>query len=275
MARVLVGGGGGFIGRRLVARLGADARAAGRAQIAAAAAEGADALVWAAGGRVPDALAGLEVHARGPVRALEASGARTCVYLSSGEVYGAQDVPFRESAALRGLSPYAEAKIAGEHAIAEACARRGARLIVLRPAVVYGPGQGGSMLLPSLMSALAGRRRFAMTRGEQTRDFLYVDDLTALIARCLEPDAPAGTYNAGTGVETEVVAMARAVADEVGRRGDFDAQPLLDAGALPYRDGEQMRYVLDVSAARARLGWSATTLLPAGIAATVASALAT
>jgi nucleoside-diphosphate-sugar epimerase len=274
MARVLVAGGGGFIGRRLVARL-ADARAAGRADMAAAAADGADALVWAAGGRVADAAAGLEVHARGPVRALEASGARTCVYLSSGEVYGAQDVPFRESARLVGSSPYAQAKIAGERAIAEACAARGARLFVLRPAVVYGPGQGGSMLLPSLMAALAARRRFAMTRGEQTRDFLYVDDLTALIARCLEPDAPAGTYNAGTGRETEVVAMARAVADEVGRRGDFDAQPLLDAGALPYRDGEQMRYVLDVSATRDRLGWTATTALDAGIAATVASALAT
>jgi nucleoside-diphosphate-sugar epimerase len=139
--------------------------------------------------------------------------------------------------------------------------------------VVYGPGQGGSMLLPSLVAALVARRRFAMTRGEQTRDFLYVDDLTALIARCLDDGAPAGTYNAGTGRETEVIAMARALADEVGRRRGFDAQPLLDAGALPYRDGEQMRYLLDPGAARERLGWSATTSLDDGIRATVDAAL--
>jgi nucleoside-diphosphate-sugar epimerase len=273
--KVLVAGGGGFIGRRLVARLGADARAAGRAEIAAAAAEGADALVWAAGGRVADAAAGLEVHAKAAVRTLEASGARSCVYLSSGEVYGAQDVPFRESSTLLGHSPYAQAKVAGEEVIAAACARRGARLIVLRPAVVYGPGQGGSMLLPSLVAALVARRRFAMTRGEQTRDFLYVDDLTALIARCLDDGAPAGTYNAGTGRETEVIAMAHALADKVGRRRSFDAQPLLDAGALPYRDGEQMRYLLDPGATRERLGWSATTSLDDGIRATVDAALAT
>jgi nucleoside-diphosphate-sugar epimerase len=271
--KVLVAGGGGFIGRRLVARLGGAARAAGRAEIAAAAAEGADALVWAAGGRISDAAAGLEVHAKGAVRALEASGAKTCVYLSSGEVYGAQDVPFRESASLLGMSPYAQAKVAGEEVIAAACLRRGAKLIVLRPAVVYGPGQGGSMLLPSLVAALVARRRFAMTRGEQTRDFLYVDDLTALIARCLDDGAPAGTYNAGTGRETEVIAMARALADEVGRRRGFDAQPLLDAGALPYRDGEQMRYLLDPTMARERLGWSATTPLDDGIRATVDAAL--
>jgi nucleoside-diphosphate-sugar epimerase len=187
-----------------------------------------DLLVWAAGGRAGDLE---EDHVHAAVRA--ARRVRQVVYLSSGEVYGAQPPPFTEDLPLLGDSPYARAKIAGEQALPGAA--------ILRPAVVYGPGQQGEQLIPAMLRARAERKAFRMTRGEQTRDFVHVDDVAAAVVLVA---GRAGVYNCGTGVETRVIEVARAV---------LPAE-LIDAGALPYRPNEQMRYALDASRLAA-LGW--------------------
>lgn len=263
-AAVALGGAGGFIGRALARALARERRPAlgfGREGLSLETCPELDALVWAGGSREggPDALA--EAHVAAPLRALEvaaARGARRALYLSSGEVYGAQPVPFREPAPRLGASPYARAKARGEDAFQHACARLGLAALVLRPGVVYGPGQR-AMLLGSLRAALRAGRRFAATAGEQTRDFLHVDDLVRLVLRGLEPDAPPGVYNAGTGVETRVGEAARGLAERLGRLD------LLDLGALPYRDDELMRYALDPTLARARLGFAARVPLALGL----------
>lgn len=171
--RVLVAGGKGFIGRyvvQLAQKRGHDVVVSGRGDTDVLARDGFDAVIWSAGGRVPDVEQGLEVHARAPARILQASGATRFIYLGSGECYGLQDVPFREDMTLKGTSPYARAKIAGEEAVAEAALNFGAAVFLLRPAVVFGAGQKGQMLVPALLNALRQRRHFPMTAGEQTRD---------------------------------------------------------------------------------------------------------
>lgn len=275
--RILVAGGHGFIGRRIVELLverGHDVLASGKGDTETVAAGGFDAVVWAAGGRVSDLESGLEVHARSPARVLEASGATKFVYLGSGESYGLVDVPFREDQPLRGTSPYARAKIAGEQAVGEAAAKFGVGAYLLRLGVVFGPGQKGQMLVPALLGALTQRRRFPMTRGDQTRDVIYVDDACRLIVRCLDEDAPAGVYNVGTGRETPVIDVVTRVTQEASRLIGTDLMPLLEAGAIPYRDGEQMRAVLDVTRARDLLGWTAEVPLDVAIEQTVAAVLA-
>lgn len=81
------------------------------------------------------------------------------------------------------------------------------------------------------------------------------------MTRALEPDAPAGTYNIGTGVETSVLDMALTIAAKVRP----SAIALLDVGARPYREGEAFRVALDVSRAKAALGWQATIELDDGL----------
>jgi UDP-glucose 4-epimerase len=270
--KVLIAGGHGFIGRnvaRLARARGHDVTISGRGDTDVTAAGGFDAVVWAAGGRVQELELGLEVHARAPARTLQASGATRFVYLGSGESYGLQDVPFREAGELRGTSPYARAKIAGEKAVADAALDFGAAAFLLRPGVVFGPGQKGMMLVPALLGALRQRRHFPMTRGDQTRDVIYVDDVARLIVRCLDDDAPPGIYNVGTGVETPVIEVVTRVVAEASRVAGADLMPLLDAGSVPYRDGEQMRYVLDVTRARELLGWQAEIALDDAVARTV------
>jgi len=231
--------------------------ASGRGDTDVLAHGGFDGVVWAAGARVQDVESGLEVHARQPARILESSGASRFVYLSSGEAYGLIDVPFREDTALRGGSPYARAKIGGEQAVMDAALNFGAAAIIIRPGVVFGPGQRGQMLVPALLGALTSRRRFPMTRGDQTRDVIYVDDVARMIVRALDDDAPPGIYNAGRGIEVPVIDVVSRVVTEASDELGVDLMPLLDAGGIPYRDGEQMRHCLDISRARDLLGWQA------------------
>lgn len=276
--RILVAGGHGFIGRHVVALLnerGHEVVASGRGDTDVLAHGGFDGVVWSAGARVNDLETGLEVHARQPARILESSGASRFVYLSSGEAYGLIDVPFREDTALKGSSPYAKAKIEGERAVTEAALNFGAAAMIIRPGVVFGPGQKGQMLVPALLAALTARRRFPMTRGDQTRDVIFVDDVARMIVRCLDDDAPPGVYNCGRGVEVPVIDVVTRVVIEASELLGVDLMPLLDAGGIPYRDGEQMRHVLDMARARDLLGWTAELdPLEVGIPRTVQAYLA-
>ncbi len=263
--RVLVAGGHGFIGRAVVAKLrelGHDVVASGRGDTAEQAPQGFDALVWSAGGRPISAEQCIADHAHAPVRTIKAMpGLKRVVYLSSAEVYGLQDVPFREDHALLGASPLGQAKIAGEHAVTAATAAAGANLVILRPCWVYGPGLAPSTFLPTLIHSLASRRRYSMSAGQQTRDLVCIDDVVRAVVRSLEDDAPDGTYNIGTGVETSVLDMALTIANHVRP----SAIALLDVGQRPYREGEAFRVAIDVGLAKDRLGFTAAIDLDDGL----------
>lgn len=253
--RVLVAGGRGFIGAAAVRALTAAGHDVGVLEHdddpAAVGAAGWDALVWAAGARRATLDENRADHVTAPLAAVAATAGLTrVVYLSSGETYGAQDVPFREDAPLLGTSPYARAKIEGEQALTAACAPRALALTILRPAVVHGPGQRGPMFIPSLLAALAAGARFPMTAGAQTRDLVHVDDVARAIVLALA--GPPGTYNIASGVEVTLRDLALALASHHGR------PDLLDVGALPYRPAEQMRYLLDPTRAAQALGWRCT-----------------
>jgi nucleoside-diphosphate-sugar epimerase len=261
--RIAIAGAGGFIGGRCAAAL----RDGGR-QVVGFGREGmtagmVDGVVWAAGGRgEPDALE--EMHVRAPLEALDrVSRGGRFVYLSSGEVYGPAAVPFREEQAADPRTPYARAKLLGERALAERAERLAIRLVALRPGVVYGPGQRGSMLIPALIAALRAGARFPMTAGGQTRDYVFVDDLAALVAKVIDDEGARGTYNAGSGKETPVADVALGLARLI---GGTEGVGLIGLGEVPYRDGEQMRYALDGSRARRELGWEARVGLDEGLA---------
>jgi nucleoside-diphosphate-sugar epimerase len=249
--RVIVGGGRGFIGAavcRALAQAGHEAVPIGRGEAAAG-----DALIWAAGKKLPDLDANRAVHVAAAAAAVRASGASRVIYLSSGECYGEAPLPWREDGPALGTTAYARAKLEGEAAVAAL-----APAAVLRLGVVYGPGQQPGMLLPAIAAALRAGRHVALTSGEQTRDFVAVEDVAAAVLAALA--APPGLVNVGSGREVAV----RDVCEQLGRL--LGGTHLLGFGELVRRSDDPVRYVLAVERAAAVLGWRATTSLAEGLA---------
>jgi UDP-glucose 4-epimerase len=181
---------------------------------------------------------------------------------TGGAIYGDVDAPAAENAPLRPVSPYGIAKLAAE-AYLEGWRRvHGTRTVVLRFANVYGPRQSaaleGGVIAIFLARLAAGEEVAIFGDGEQTRDFVHVDDVVR--ALLLAPGHDAGVFNIGTGVETSVGAVYRLCGEVVGN----GSPPRHD----PPRPGDARRSVLDVSRAARELGWSAEIGLAEGLAAT-------
>jgi UDP-glucose 4-epimerase len=135
--------------------------------------------------------------------------------------------------------------------------------VQLIPSIIYGPGQGDEMFLPSLIRALTGGEEIEMSKGEQFRDFIYVADVVDAILKALftAPNACVGkTYSVCSGLPIQLIDVVRAVVEET--RSDF-SQVLV--GKRPYRAGESMTYFSNYSEFAADSGWAPTTNLRSGI----------
>lgn len=272
-----VAGGRGFLGAAVVPAL----RSAGLT-VSASGREGlplpderanVETLIWCAGGREGAPAALWQVHVEAACAAVsECPALRAVIYVSSGEVYGAQPVPYLEDAPRLGVSHYALSKIRGEDAISALCWHRGLDLTIVRPSLVYGPEQAAAMLLPSAIRAFLDGKPFPATAGEQTRDWIFVEDVAQAIATIAtmairQPSPRCQLYNLSSERERTVrgaLALAAALVDD-------RAPSLIRWGALPYREHETMRYALSSVRARRELDWAPRISFEDGLAACIAA----
>lgn len=209
-----------------------------------------------------------EVNVIGSLNVLEgarAAGARKVVFASSGgTIYGDPEpsaLPVKESHPQHPVSPYGVAKkvvIDYLHAYRELHDLEYAALAL---ANVYGPRQDphGEAGVVAIFAGrlLAGEPCTVFGSGEQTRDFVYVDDVVDAFVRA--GDRGSGLLaNIGTGVETSVNKLYWTMAGAVGST----AEPV----AAPARAGELERNCLDPSRAGIHLGWEPWTTLEEGVA---------
>jgi nucleoside-diphosphate-sugar epimerase len=180
------------------------------------------------------------------------------VLFSTGLVYGTQTAPFPERLDCRPRDVYAQSKLAAEALVQAWGHADDSPVTVLRPSVLYGTGAPSGMLLVSLLASLRQRAAFAMTAGEQQRDFLHVEDAAAAVAAVLEQRAT-GTFNLASGESCSVRAAAELAASIAG------APELLRIGALAYRPSEVFDYRLDSSALQRAIGWKPQVALRAGL----------
>lgn len=191
-------------------------------------------------------------------RAIAAEGiAPKLVLASSCEVYGGNPAPFREEQAPRPRSLYALSKRAAEEIVLAAGEGAGIPAAVLRFSLIYGPGQKPGMFLADLVRAARAGRRFPMTAGRQTRDFLHVTDAVEAL-RAAARSGASGVFNVAAGRAVSLRRAARTAERIVGRR-------FARIGAVPYRRDEIRRYAVDISKAERVLGWRPRVSLEKGL----------
>jgi UDP-glucose 4-epimerase len=210
-----------------------------------------------------------EVNILGSLNVIQgalAAGTRKVVFAGSGgTLYGVpESFPTREGHPQHPLSPYGVSKKAVIDYLHYYREIQGLEYSVLALANVYGPRQDphGEAGVVSIFAAklLAGERPTIFGDGEQTRDFVFVDDVCDAFVRAGEK-AGGLTVNIGTGIETSVQQLFDAMARSTGF-----SEP---ARYAPARAGELRRSALDPGRAGIHLGWKPWTALEPGVARTI------
>jgi UDP-glucose 4-epimerase len=209
------------------------------------------------------------INVVGTINVLEAArlaGVMRVVNTSTGgAIYGDVDVmPTPESVPARPMAAYGQSKLCAEEYCGWYERLYGLSSVTLRYGNVYGPrqdphGEAGVIAI-FCGKLLAGGRPRIFGDGRQTRDYTYVGDIVeANLAAAAHPEAH-GAYNTGTGVEASVLEVVVALREAAGvSEGDFEPE------FAPARQGELQRSSLDVTRARAELGFTAETDLVSGL----------
>ena len=193
-------------------------------------ADGADAIVHL-GARpsvprsIADPVASHLANATGTVNVLEAARRQDAyvVVASSSSVYGATPtLPKREDLPTRPLSPYAASKLATEAYTNAYATSFGLETLALRFFNVFGPRQAAghayAAVVPAFVdAALAGRPVTIYGDGTQSRDFTYVDTVTAVLVdavrrRLTDPEP----MNLAFGTRTDLLTLVDLLEDELG-----------------------------------------------------------
>ena len=219
---------------------------------------------------VQDPVEDARLNVLGTINVLEAArsaGVRKVVFASSGgSIYGEPaQLPVDETAPVNPLSPYAASKVSGEVYLSMYHELYGLETTALALSNVYGPRQdpfGEAGVVAIFGNALLrGRPAVIYGDGSAVRDYVYVDDVTDAFVRAVGDLGDGRRFNIGTGVGTTVRELHTAVA----AAADAPDEPVLSDARL----GELQAIVLDVRAARDRLGWMPHTSLADGIAKTL------
>ncbi len=207
------------------------------------------------------------VNVGGTVTLMEAMrdvGVRRVVFISSGAIYGNQlRQPVREDAPPSPRSPYAVSKLAGEYYVRTIGALWGIETVCLRVFNAYGPGQHlppvyAPVTANFLRQAAASGTLVVNGDGNQTRDYVYVDDVVnAMTSAATASDVNQRIINVGSGQETSVRELTRLVIEVTGGKPEVVYNPRNDGGAL--------RMCADLTLARKKLGYRPQTSLEVGL----------
>jgi UDP-glucose 4-epimerase len=189
---------------------------------------------------------------------------------TGGAIYGegeGKDLPLGEDAPVEPLSAYGQSKFAAEGYLALYQRLYGLSGVSLRLSNVYGPRQdplGEAGVVAIFCGRLrAGRPPTVFGSGQQTRDYIYVDDVVSAALAAAAGDA-SGPINVGTGREASVLDLLELLG---GLEGSADFEPEF----APPRTGEVQRISIDPARAGAELAWSPEIGLEDGLRLTLDS----
>lgn len=189
--------------------------------------------------------------------------------VSAHVAYG--DQFFTEESKLDPHSPYSASKASSEHFVRAFHDTYGMPVIVTNCSNNYGPYQFPEKLIPLLINNIRHRRPLPVYgKGENVRDWLYVEDHACAIDTIFHHGRPAETYNIGGFNEWRNIDIVRLVIRTtdrlLGRREDEDM------GLITFvtdRKGHDLRYAIDSRKLQRELGWQPSLQFEEGIVRTV------
>jgi UDP-glucose 4-epimerase len=160
------------------------------------------------------------------------------------------------------MSPYGISKLAGENYVLSYGQLFGMHNTALRLFNVFGKGQSASSPYSGVITKFAnalssGHRPIIFGSGEQTRDFVHVDDVCKAFASAIGSGGFKAPLNIGSGNQTSVLGLLEEMCGISGKTPEIDFQPS--------REGDIMHSCADISEARKRLGFAPKMSLGDGL----------
>jgi dTDP-glucose 4,6-dehydratase len=196
------------------------------------------------------------------------------VQVSTDEVYGSLDSTgrFDENSPYRPSSPYAASKAGADHLARAWHHTYGLPVIVTNTSNNYGPYQWPEKLIPlMILRAEAGKPLPVYGRGENVRDWIYVEDHAEALIQVMERGSPGETYAIGAGNERKNIDVVRAICrilDELAPHASIKRHESL-IEFVEDRPGHDLRYAIDASKIQEELGWRPRESFDSGLRKTV------
>jgi dTDP-glucose 4,6-dehydratase len=193
-------------------------------------------------------------------------------HVSTDEVYGSlgKEGLFTEETPYDPSSPYSASKASSDHLVMAWQRTYGLPVVVSNCSNNYGPYHFPEKLIPlTILNALAGERLPVYGKGENVRDWLYVEDHARALDLISERGRVGETYNVGGRNERRNIDVVRricGVLDEL-VPGNRPREELIDF--VTDRPGHDARYAIDATKLEAELGWRAQENFDSGIEKTV------
>ncbi|MAM00610.1 dTDP-glucose 4,6-dehydratase [Hydrocarboniclastica marina] len=198
-------------------------------------------------------------------------------HISTDEVYGdlgetgnlfAETTPYAPS------SPYSASKACSDHLVRAWYRTYGLPILITNCSNNYGPYHFPEKLIPlTILNALEGKPLPVYGRGEQIRDWLYVDDHARALYKVITEGEVGETYNIGGHNEKKNIEVVRILCELLD-----ELMPQKPAGLTSYSDlitfvtdrpGHDMRYAVDASKIRRELAWIPEETFETGVRKTV------
>lgn len=204
------------------------------------------------------------------------------LHVSTDEVYGSlgkDDPAFTESTPYDPHSPYSASKAASDHLTRAWGDTYGLPVMVTNCSNNYGPYQFPEKLIPVvILKCLRGEPIPVYGKGENIRDWLYVEDHCCALVTVLEKGTPGETYNIGGNNERQNIELVRMLCSLMNKlapkaeNGNLKAEISKYADLITFvtdRPGHDMRYAINASKIRDELGWEPQEDVESGFRKTV------
>jgi dTDP-glucose 4,6-dehydratase len=194
-------------------------------------------------------------------------------HISTDEVYGSlgEEGLFEETTPYDPRSPYSASKASSDHLVMAWFHTYGFPVVVTNCSNNYGPYHFPEKLIPLVtLNALDEKPLPIYGKGDQIRDWLYVEDHARALVTVVESGRLGETYNVGGRNERtnlEVVETICAILDELRPRSEGSYKDLITFVAD--RPGHDMRYAIDATKLETELGWKARENFDTGIRRTI------
>jgi len=194
-------------------------------------------------------------------------------HISTDEVYGSlgDEGLFEETTPYDPRSPYSASKASSDHLVMAWFHTYGLPVLITNCSNNYGPYHFPEKLIPLvILNALDGKDLPIYGKGDNIRDWLYVDDHAKALALVMDQGVPGETYNVGGNNERTNLEVVESICDILDdlipkENGVYRDQIIF----VKDRPGHDMRYAIDATKLTTQLGWQAEENFDTGIRQTV------